>query len=310
MKRILVLASGSYQWGSGHLRRSLEISYLLAKQDFKISSGALTTNLNQKGLESILSQYDCCFSSVEEIQIQDVDAIVVDVHEDMQPKVYNWVKSLNKPVIALDWYFGGDDCISAKINLRGDISNLKYAIIRREFRQDNKRISKQDKEFDLFMSLGSRDDCGALRTLFEFLNNIEFSDKKIVIVPAVMGEEFSALSQENIQIIREPVSVSELMGKSKVGISNGGTTLMELMSLGIPTIVFPQSKQEEVFTQRVFDYGCSVKGVLDRSVFSKQCNMLWSDKELYDQMSIKAEQLVDGRGSQRILQIIENIVNH
>ncbi len=90
------------------------------------------------------------------------------------------------------------------------------------------------------------------------------------------------------------------MVNAYVGISNGGSSLMEFTMLGVPTLVFPQTIKEDIFINPFLENGCSLVGSLDSIIFKQQLKELWENHTSRTQMSGKARQLIDGFGAQRI----------
>jgi len=134
-------------------------------------------------------------------------------------------------------------------------------------------------------------------------------DGKIVIVLGPMVND-SGLSlskeQNNISFLKNPGNIAEIMASTHIGISNGGTSLMEFTMLGVPTIIFPQSEREETFISPFLERRCGILGSIERHEFIKQFNQLWEDITLRKSMSETGRKLIDGLGAIRIAEAIES----
>lgn len=79
---------------------------------------------------------------------------------------------------------------------------------------------------------------------------------------------------------------------------------MEFTMLGVPALLYPQSPQEENFIKLFLDYGCALQGSLEPDRCAEQIFKLLGNKTITEDMSRKARELIDGRGADRIADII------
>ena len=114
----------------------------------------------------------------------------------------------------------------------------------------------------------------------------------------------SGVSAGTITLIRNPEHIADIMAGASVGITNSGTSLMEFTMLGVPTIIFPQSQQEDNFIRPFLEHGCSVPGSLDKEKFIEQIMDLWENKMMLTIMSERAKELIDGQGVERIAALV------
>lgn len=314
MKKLFYLSSGSSKWGSGHLRRSDELINVLRNKGINVNTIAVVPdNDEMKRLSSFVNVYDRYVQSLNEIGGVDAEGIVVDVHTDFQYTIFPWIQSQRCSVVALDWYYDTGKNIIAMANLRGGAEALKYAIVRKEFHEAYKRrlISNSEPEYDAVVVVGGGDKRKHLDRIFSiFTKEGVFSNKTIAIVlgPLVDGKiaRLSGQSLGTITILKTPDNIADIMSNASVGVTNGGTSLMEFAMLGIPTIIFPQSEEETNFIKPFLKGKCSVLGSLQQKEFTQQIISLWKDKKLRKKMSEQARQLIDGHGTERIAEIICN----
>lgn len=314
MRRLFYLSAGSGRWGTGHLRRSVELINALQGKGLNVDAVALVPdNDEMQKLSSFVSTYNRCVQSLNEIGEVDADRIVVDVHTDFQPALFPWIENQKHSVVALDWYYDTGKNIITRANLRGGADALKYAIIRKEFQDAYKKHSglNSGPEYDAVVMMGGGDIRKHLdRILNTFAKDRGFSDKNIVIIlgPMVDGklDRLPGQSVGTITILRTPDNIADVMANASVGITNGGTSLMEFTMLGVPTIIFPQSREEENFVRPFLESRCSVLGSSEQEKFKEQITGLWKDKRLRKTMSENARQLIDGNGTERIAEIILN----
>jgi spore coat polysaccharide biosynthesis predicted glycosyltransferase SpsG len=111
--------------------------------------------------------------------------------------------------------------------------------------------------------------------------------------------------RSNISLLRNPENIAEIMARTCLGISNGGTSLIEFTMLGIPTVIFPQSVQEETFIGPFLESGCGILGSVDRYEFADQLTRIWDNTALRKCMAENGRKLIDGLGAERISDAIE-----
>ncbi|MBF0522453.1 MAG: hypothetical protein HQL24_05285 [Candidatus Omnitrophica bacterium] len=303
---ILYLAAGSQKWGMGHLKRSKFVIDCLRVEKQKVTAIAIIPDDRNIGLSKAISGYDHFVTGLASIKNKIFDGVIVDVHTDFQPEVFKWLKKQNRPTVGLDWYSKTDGVITQTVNLRGGAKVLKFALIRKEIL---KQTVQKKRTFDAVAVLGGKDSRGYLDKLLKiFVEDDFYKNKKIIFVvgPMVKGKisEFVGHKKGPVTILRNPERLPEIMAKTKVGLTNGGTSLMEFTRLGVPTIVFPQSKQEENFIPVFLRQGGSLRGSMNPRHLQQQLLNLWEDERLWEKKSQKAKQLIDGRGVKRTVQKI------
>ena len=194
-------------------------------------------------------------------------------------------------------------------NLKGGVSGLKYSIIREEFHRAYLNRLGKSPEYDAVVVMGGGDSRGYLTKIHRLFNeNSFFLSRKIIMVlgPLVEGKltEFDGQSIGNVTVLKNPNNVADIMAGAKVGITNGGTSLMEFTMLGVPTLIFPQSEREENFIAPFLEKGCGVLGLLEPDNFARQVFEICENDSLRKSMSKRAKTLVDGKGAYRIADLI------
>lgn len=310
MKKILYISAGSRKWGAGHVRRSAELIHVLRQKGLNIDAVALVPDAGEMiKLSGFTNEYDKRVQSLAEIGSINADGIVIDVHTDFQPELFLWLAKQRLSAVALDWYYQSGEFVVDTANLRGGREALKNAIIRREFHDARMKRSASGNTYDAVGVIGGGDKRKHIdRILDIFAEDKRFVGKKIVTVLGPLAEsnftENPVLSSGAITILRNPENIAEIMAGALVGITNGGTSLMEFTMLGVPTIIFPQSQEEDNFIGPFLEYGCAILGSLDKEKFIEQITELWRNKLALRTMSRKAKELIDGQGTERIAALV------
>lgn len=260
-------------------------------------------------LSLFLRSYSSRISNFGDIDDNELTGAIIDVNNHLQPELFVWLKTKGLKTFALDWYAETDDIIKASINLLDGASMFKYCIVRKEFLEAYKKYAGHLPKYDIVIVMGGGDFRGYVQILFDiFANENLFLNKNIAIVigPLVNDSVLDLINnKDNISIIRNPENIAELMANTSVGISNGGSALIEFTMLGIPTLIFPQTEQEDVFVIPFVEHGCGILGSTDRQKFTEQIYNLWEDKALRTKMSENARNLIDGFGAERIANEID-----
>lgn len=125
--------------------------------------------------------------------------------------------------------------------------------------------------------------------------------------------ELQALAQkhENIHIYCNVTHMAELMARSEIALSAGGSTLYELCAMGVPTIAFSFAENQERLVQTFVKRGIAQYGGNYRTDGNKMIQntiagleKLCGDEALKTEYRRKALQLVDGRGAERIAEAL------
>lgn len=312
--KIFYLAAGSCRWGAGHLRRSYELIKTLRNSGATLQTVAfIPYNKEKESFSSLIESYDRCVHTLDEIGIVKADGIVVDVNTDFQPELFLWLKKQKIEVIALDWYQRSDGLAISTVNLRGGTLALEHCIIREEFLEAFNSRDVSAAKYDAVVVLGGGDLRGYINTISGFFEEDQtFLNRKIaIVIGPIVNERDLRLpesSSSSIKIFKNPDNIADIMAKASVGITNGGTTLMEFTMLGVPTIIFPQSYQEDKFVKSFIKNGCGILGSLEQIKFIEQLQELWENEMLWKERSQKARSLIDGRGVNRIANVIANIL--
>lgn len=121
-------------------------------------------------------------------------------------------------------------------------------------------------------------------------------------VTVIIGPLFStAYEQEirnaapgNFEFLRNPTDFDQHLADADIVLCSGGGTLLESLSLGRPTVVFPQNEAEEAHAWFHAQVGACV--------FADSLRQILAGHGLRNSLVEKARRQVDGRGVERIAQ--------
>jgi spore coat polysaccharide biosynthesis predicted glycosyltransferase SpsG len=120
---------------------------------------------------------------------------------------------------------------------------------------------------------------------------------------------FTNQTQLQITLHQQPNNFEELMGDSDIALVSGGLTLFQSLSLGVPTIVISQYDHQTQTANDFEHYDAYVNlgqgEALDEDRVLTAVTSLVEDSEARRRLSGNAIQLVDGKGLDRVVRIIE-----
>ena len=194
------------------------------------------------------------------------------------------------------------------------LQGREYTPLRKEFQNSNYNI--RDKVRNVFITVGGSD---RNDFLFEVIGNLcEIKSLNYHVVVGVYNESIRKIKdvygkKNNVNIYERCNCMCELMNKCDIAITAGGTTLYELCSVSVPAIcVCLDSTQEKIVEEMrnkeiVFYAGNAIteRSNALKNIVNGVC-ILSEDYSLRKKYADKMHRLVDGNGTQRIInKIIE-----
>ncbi|MFC1874504.1 glycosyltransferase [Chloroflexota bacterium] len=328
MKTILIKTKGGHEIGMGHAYRSLGLSRELEK-DYKI---VFYINDNPQ-VKALMCEHSASYftdGDIEKLESREkIDLLLIDQLscDDGLPQRLK-TRFHNLKVVALDFFDYENGFIDVIINLfnqnlekpkpdRGDVwyyEGLEYAIIRHEFQtrisQKMKTLPRISKVLVTFGSMDAKDNTGRAIKLLESagLREIELD---VILGPLWKGSLPTAPGLD----IRDHHSVSasvmaDMMAEADIAFCGSGTTVLELLAVGTPAIIFPQNKWERRFAISIEQKG-AIK-VIQSDVTQPQdishISSLFASFQVRSEMSQRGKALVDGKGKERIRNIINPLL--
>ena len=198
----------------------------------------------------------------------------------------------------------------------------KYMILRKEFgagRVQVKEIGDQVRTILVMSGGGDSSQDSLLIKSVSALNGIG----EEVRIHLVCGPVFPFTSKlrkllseakGEFDVSFNPPNLIEIMKNADIAISAAGITLYELATLGIPSMVVPQrgphtNHQEDIAISFEAHGACINLGRnASADLLRQKSIMLMNDRLQREKLSENAKTFVDGRGLERLLQVIESLV--
>ncbi|MAG47667.1 hypothetical protein CL617_03600 [archaeon] len=190
----------------------------------------------------------------------------------------------------------------------------KYALLSDSYKNLPKRIlNKENKR--IFVCFGGSDlNSLTLKTVNALKDsNLELD---IVMVPNFKYKnELEKINSdyENVNLHEGLSDLSKLMLNADVGIVSGGYTSFECAATGLPILVLAQNELEDNRNKLFVEFGTSVYLGLGTKILEEELrnevNKLNSDYNLREKMNKKGQELVDGKGLDRVVDIVKRNFN-
>ena len=327
--RVLFKASGSSEKGFGHIRRSFALASEMSGE-IGCKNVFFACNIPRHKVRRILKGCGRFIMSKNDSKItrfireNNIGLVVLD--EPVPNK--NFVKAVKKSeasgIVALDYFDYKNTRPDKIINLfdhnrksadrKKDLSGayyegLEYSIVRRDFFPFIKSAKKINPEaLNILISFGGADPGGNTLKALDILEKAEFKGRADVVIgplfkrkegirKAIEKRRYRCLLHKNLK------GIEKLMFNADLGIVGGGTTMMEMCSVGTPVVVIPQNKREMAFAL-IFENKKAVK-VLKKSENAKALvGNIIKNKSVRKTLSKNAKRVIDGKGIKRITDIL------
>ena len=193
----------------------------------------------------------------------------------------------------------------------------EYVPLRIEFAEN--RINIKENVGSIFITTGGTDSYGMIIKLLKKMKSGKFDFiKKNIVVGKFYNdsEELDKMAKvdNTISVYQNIPNICDIMKKSDIAISAGGTTLAELCACGLPTICFAMADNQlagitAYSSDAVMVYAGDVRENIDAVVDNiiGYIEFLCNNYNIRNKMGSNAKKIIDGKGAKRIAEIIEKI---
>lgn len=279
----------------------------------------LNKRFNQEKMDLlIVDKYDVSFGYFQRLKKIGIKTVYID--------------DLNKEEYSVEFIING--------NVTGDLYNyesyykkeqlivgLKYNMLREGFTKNQRNETLNEVKTVVITTGGS--DQNEIAEIFANYMVMDYDlknlDINILVGPGYEESYISRLIEfankyEQVQLVAnsknillykniKKVCIIELMKKADIVISASGSTTYELCSLGVPSIIYIDSYDQENIYQYFVEKGCmkglGYKSDIEKKQFTAMLKMIINNKDLRENMSKKMAEVVDGKGNERIVKFLE-----
>ena len=192
------------------------------------------------------------------------------------------------------------------INKRILFEGPKNAIIRKEILELNKNKQRKiNKNIEkIVISFGGSDPKNNLKKILEKLIQFKFLKNVKILTPKLNQNKILNLNDNNIISLYSNFNkFTKFINEADLLFCGGGTTLLESMHIGLPTIVLPQSIQEKKHANYYYKNKCCYMN--EKLNFNKIFN-----KDIRFEISKNSKKIIDGYGMKRIYELFNKFIKN
>lgn len=330
MKNVVFCTEASEKIGFGHFMECLSIAMKLSDNGIKISflineNKAAIRFLNNLGLSyHVYTDFSAIDSFLKKNNfltcITNLRSVLLDIMKKIKQE---GIKSViidelgNKHIIAdvlingaivEDWhkYFYPDKKPKTYFG-------PSYMILGESFL----KYHNKEKEITgtVLVSMGGVDRSGTTLKLIKTLKEFKGIKKKVVIGPGFYREDelniIKIKLDESFELLYDIKDLSNLIYESDITFSAGGNTLHEAACVGTPAVLLWEDQHEKEQAEWFAKKGAAIN--LGSGIIAKEegvieaTDKLLKDHIRWEKMSDKGKELIDGRGLERIVNIIKQL---
>lgn len=191
----------------------------------------------------------------------------------------------------------------------------QYALLRREFWQwQNWKREIPPTASKILVTLGGADPDNVTLKVMQALSAMETEGLEVVVIVGGSNphyEQLQAVAQASpfpMTLKQNVTNMPEWMAWADIAVAAGGSTNWELAFMGLPSVIITVADNQSAIAQQLGKMGITISLGWHQKLTVKQLTTtiseLLSAQKQRQQMSKKGRQLVDGLGSQRVIEIM------
>lgn len=325
-KKLLFVVDGNNKIGLGHVYRTINLSKSLKSFQFKIFF-LTKENISKKIISVQTHSKIIYFKDIQKrkkaIQILKPDIVIIDKLNENNDFLKHLKKNC-KTMIGIDYVGKNQSLLDFNFAMlypysarsKHAISNLDYAVINRNFINNNYKVKKHVRSI-LVMQGGADTHC-FIPKIIKSINHVNGNFDVTVIVGAAFRcwDKLKKAVNENkntIQILKNVKKINSVMSNHDLAITAGGITLLELACLGVPSIVICgeefENETASILQKNGFGINLGFGKNINSCEITKNIETLISNYTLRLKMNKIGKTIVDGQGSHRLALFINEINN-
>ena len=341
--KILFRADGGEGIGIGHIAREVTIAKRLIES---YGAGVRFLVNNDKSIKDKLSGEGLSFHTLpeginreEEIDIIEniykqfaLNTIILDLNGDISVEYMNSLKALNVPVVSLDNATEGacladvnifpvahyDPHVLDHCSAVGQVyGGAEYVVINDKLHKPAKeKKTSPGKTLRVLITFGGSDPHNLTEKVAKALITPDLPVKlDVVIGPAFRAtgklEELSEKYKDRITCHKGIDNLAGLMTEVDIAFTAVGITVYELAYMGVPSVIISNYRADEQCLKSLRRMGISIPLGYREDVTAGDIRQAMAeiskDINTLQRMSMKCSQLIDGRGTERIADIISKM---
>ena len=327
LPRLIIRTDGGHEIGMGHIYRSIILAEKFKKLGFEIhfivsKNKLVIEKIKQLGVIHSVTNNEK--SEIEIIKKINADIIIIDLLKNFFPKRNNayWMslKKNCKVLVSIDYSGNGSKYVDlgfhtlfkpGKMKAKKIFHDLKYCIIKKDFVKSGSSYNVKKRLNSIIILQGGSDTRCIIPRIINSLELVKSSFK----ITVVLGPAFDCWqnletaikrSHRKIKILHDIKKMHLEMKKHDLAISAAGNTMIELLSLGVPSVIVCGERHEleianEMQHRRaIINLGYGPQ--LSRTEISSSIASLVKNFHKRQLLSSTSKKVIDGRGLDRVVQ--------
>ena len=344
MIKVAFVTIASDKIGFGHLKRCENLGLFLKKKQYTVTYKIFNEKIKNKKIinNKLFYPLTSISNHINEKLLANIDLLIFDFSNKKIFKKICILKKITKKfrekIIIFDSL--GDDMINSKnilnyskaiypylfdhkeLKKKKNVKyylGTKYLILPRNYKNLNYEISI-NKKYTILISCGGADVNMNTLKILKFFKELKLINnfKLIVIVGPFFSKKnikrinmFKKNKNFQLEIVFSPACLSKFILKSNLAFVSSGLTKYEMVSVGLPTIVFCENNMHlmahEVFAKKKITFNI---GLIDNlSFFKSKFLSIVKNPKKTKSISERSKKFFDFSGQKRILKLINNTVN-
>jgi CMP-N-acetylneuraminic acid synthetase/spore coat polysaccharide biosynthesis predicted glycosyltransferase SpsG len=258
-KNILIRSEGYSEIGLGHIYRGLLLGYNLIDHNIKFVLSE-KSDLGIMKIEASHFPYSIIQNNDEIVKLIDdfnCDILVNDMLDTTEDYI-ELCKSSGIRVVNFEDLGPGakqadaviNDLYEKKNNLKNHYWGSDYYCIRDEFLLAKPTEFRNNVE-EVLVIFGGTDPCNLTNRVFDVIQTINNKNIHYTFILGMGYKRSNELIESskglglNVDFVQDVKLITEYMAKTDIAISSQGRTMLELASMGVPTILLAQNKREQ-----------------------------------------------------------------
>jgi UDP-2,4-diacetamido-2,4,6-trideoxy-beta-L-altropyranose hydrolase len=196
-----------------------------------------------------------------------------------------------------------------------------FCLLRREFKPWRKwRREISVRGHTVLVTLGGSTPADVGVRVMESLGRAKIQDVRVIFVVGGSSPDVPALENcavrfgQQISIRRDVSNMADLMAQADIAISAAGSTCWELCLLGLPSILLDVADNQVAIALELSNRGCALyagSGIrVAPDELASSVESLLASQQKRQSISLRARQLVDGLGAERVISAMCDAANH
>jgi len=193
---------------------------------------------------------------------------------------------------------------------------LRYVVLRSEFlgwKGRERMFASSTRR--VLVTLGGGDPDNQTLKVIRALRRIGLKDLQVKVVVGAANPHSAVLESASrscsfpIQLVRDTRNMAELMAWADLAVSAGGSTCWEMAFMGLPCVILVLAENQQGIAKGIGEAGSGVnlgwfEGVTEGDILDTLSNLL-SDPSRLRALSNMAKGLIDGKGRERIVSVLQ-----